>query len=158
MLIPEQKTGIILIANSSNGNLITGFRFLTDIINYYSGKSNSDKKSLKEANISEYTGLYRIIRRPYSNIEKSLLLFSNVMEYSSFIREGKGNNELVVDFVMEDTSFSYFYAGKDLFTTSDGKLSIEFLRDEKGKVSHNTTSIAPAMAFEKINPVPSFRT
>ena len=81
------------------------------------------------ANLDEYAGQYRVMRRSYTGFEKTLSLPA-----VSTISAAPGG-ELRVELIGESPA-QYVQIGKDLFQQTDGGATIAFARDSSGAVTH----------------------
>jgi CubicO group peptidase (beta-lactamase class C family) len=84
------------------------------------------------ARASEYAGQYRPLRRSYTQLEK---IFSVGTVPITVTRDGY----LVIN--LGGLALRFVEVGKDLFRQPDGDMTIAFLRDERGAISHVVTPI-----------------
>jgi CubicO group peptidase (beta-lactamase class C family) len=90
------------------------------------------------ARATEYAGQYRPLRRSYTQLEK---IFSVGAVPLTATKDG----ELVIR--LGGPSLRLVEAGEDLFRQPDGDVTIVFLRDERGALSHVVT---PVGTFERV--------
>ncbi|HEX7113709.1 MAG TPA: serine hydrolase domain-containing protein, partial [Steroidobacter sp.] len=132
--------GIFVTTNSSSGMPLAMELPEHLLSRYFAGagrqvESVADKDS---AQLREYVGQYRATRRSYTKLEE-------IVTISAMPVGVLPDGELLVTFFNEPARFVPI--GEDLFRQTNGDVTLAFLRDEAGSITHLVT---PGGAWERI--------
>jgi CubicO group peptidase (beta-lactamase class C family) len=148
LLLPDQNLGVFVAYNSeSSGGLETqhlGFqRAFFD--HYYPAPAAEPVQP--PADFSEragrFEGSYRITRSAYTTIEK----YKNLMSPVEIRDLGNG----VLLFTIYGLEMRLVEVEPLFFRQPDGPLGIVFREDDRGRITHMFSDLAPQFAFEKLN-------
>jgi CubicO group peptidase (beta-lactamase class C family) len=148
LLLPEKNLGVFVAYNSEgSGGLETQhFGFQRAFFDHYYPAPAAEPVQ-PPADFSEragrFEGSYRITRSAYTTIEKYKNLMSPV-EISDL-----GNGALL--FTIYGLELRLVEVEPLYFRQTDGPLGIVFREDDRGRITHMFTDLAPQFAFEKLN-------
>jgi hypothetical protein len=141
VVLPEADFGLFVSFNSEAGGKAKG-DFYRDLMDRFfpEKKPLEEVVDISEAELQEYTGEYRSIRRPYRRLTKAGALMGGVQVSIS-------GDKLKVS---GDPDRFYVPIGDDVFREESSSDKIIFLRDDQGNIAHFLNGSLAIIAFEKL--------
>jgi len=148
LLLPDQNLGVYVIYNSMGGGNINsqhlGFqRAFFD--HYYTAPAVAPIQPPADfaERAGRFEGSYRFTMRSYTTADKIGALFAPAEISSS------GDGALL--FTIPEGEWRFVEVEPLYFRQTDGQFSLVFREDNRGRITHMFTDLAPQYAFEKLN-------